>query len=123
MVFVLPLVRSLPSIVSINQHNQSDHVSQRFLHIKTAVIFETRFVVRNANGRDMTSKKCKQMKLIYETQYDESDTATEQELASRVSFLLVCVLDRAIVRRGVCKLKLVAYDEDLEMILSISSEC
>jgi len=39
------------------------------------------------------------VKLLYETQYDESDTATEQELASRASFLLVCVFVRAVIRR------------------------
>ena len=33
----------------------------------------------------------RQEKLIYETQCDKSDTAIDQELASSVSFLLVCL--------------------------------
>jgi len=42
---------------------------------------------------------CKQVKLIYETQCDKSDTVTDQQLAAGVSFLLVCVLVRAVIRR------------------------
>ncbi len=33
--------------------------------------------------------RSKQVKLTYESRYDESDTATEKGLASRVSFLTI----------------------------------
>jgi len=39
------------------------------------------------------------VKFIYETQCDESDTVIDQKLDSGVSFLLICVFVKAVIRR------------------------